>query len=1267
MPKAVKEKEITPSASYSAQNIQVLEGMEAVRKRPAMYIGDVGVRGLHHLVYEVVDNSVDEALTGHADKVDVVILPNNSVSVTDNGRGIPVDIHKGEKKPAVEVVLTMLHAGGKFDKKTYKVSGGLHGVGVSVVNALSELLEVEIRRGGNIYHQRYQRGKTASKLTTIGKSKTTGTKVTFKADKEIFNVPVDYHYEILANRLRELAFLNKGLTITLKDERSGKEKEDKYYFTGGIVSFVQELNKSKNPLHPKVIYFEGDKDNIQVQIAMQYNDGYAENIYSFVNNINTTEGGTHVSGFKSALTRCVNQYCKGKNILKDDISVQGDDIREGLITIISCKVPNPQFEGQTKTKLGNSEVEGLVESIVNEGLGKFFEENSSVANKIIEKAVLAAKAREAARKARELTRRKGALESGSLPGKLADCQENDAALCEVYLVEGDSAGGCFSGETKVALADGRQISFLQLIEEQSQGKQNYCYTINSEGHVAIASILNVRRTKKLAEVLKIVLDDGSEIVCTPDHRFMLRGGDYCQAKDLREDDSLMPFRRQLSKMGGRITIEGYEMVYDPQDSHWVFTHVLADEYNLKTGAYKKDHGQHRHHLDWDKLNNSPENLCRLTREEHLAVHRAMADKTLNRPEVREKLRKIRQTPEFRQKIRKAMLQPQMRKLLSERASKQWENQEYKKFMLEKFLEFYRTDANYQKTVHERLNKEQQKYWNLAKNRARQSQRVRDYYQAHPEAKESRRIEAENQWENVSLREWRRLKTQVQWTPEFRAKRKTAYDQTYLRKGLAVLHGLYSQNGIVSEAAYDAERRRVGDRSLIRLSTLCERFFGGDRQKLLEGVKNYNHRVKFVQKIAEKMDVFDLEVPTTHNFALATGIFVHNSAKMGRDRRFQAILPLKGKILNVEKARLHKILSNDEICTIINALGTGIGEEFNIDKLRYHKIVIMCDADVDGSHIRTLILTFFFRQMHALIEKGHIYIAQPPLYKIKRGKREEYIETEEQMSELLLELGSEDANLIRIKDKENIADKKLVELLKLLTSLEKIATGLSKRGVELPKYLSLINKKTKKLPLYRIKVDDEYQFLYDDDELSDIVKKQEKKKVKDAGDKSAEEKLQLVTKELDVVEFYESEDLAETVTKIEKLGVDIEDYSHAPEPEKTSKAKDKPAKSSKKATLYKWERKDEEPVYLSNLTEALRFAQTEGKKGMSIQRYKGLGEMNPEQLWETTMDPEKRTVLKVTLDDAVEADKTFTTLMGDEVDPRREFIHKYAREVRNLDI
>jgi DNA gyrase subunit B len=438
-----KEKENLSSApskvkAYDATTIQVLEGIEAVRRRPAMYIGDTYTRGLHHLVYEVVDNSIDEALAGVCNKIEVIVHSDNSVSVIDNGRGIPVDMHKTEKKPAVEVVLTMLHAGGKFDHQAYKVSGGLHGVGVSVVNALSIWLEVEVKRDGKIYHQRYERGKTASKLTVIGKAKTTGTKVTFKADKEIFK-SIDYSFDILSQRLRELAFLNKGLEVSLTDDRHDKKAEFK--FSGGIVSFVEYLNKNKNPLHNKVIYFDKEKEGVMLEAAVQYNDGYAENIFSFANNINTIEGGTHLSGFKSALTRAINQYAKNKNLLKDDIAISGDDAREGLTAVMSVKLPNPQFEGQTKTKLGNSEVEGLAASAVFDSLSSFFEENPPIANKIVDKVIVASRAREAARKARELTRRKGALESAGLPGKLADCSERDPQLCELYIVEGDSAGG----------------------------------------------------------------------------------------------------------------------------------------------------------------------------------------------------------------------------------------------------------------------------------------------------------------------------------------------------------------------------------------------------------------------------------------------------------------------------------------------------------------------------------------------------------------------------------------------------------------------------------------------------------------------------------------------------------------------------------------------------------------------------------------------------------------------------------------------------------
>lgn len=810
---------------YDARTIQVLEGVDAVRKRPAMYIGDVSTAGLHHLVYEVVDNGIDEAMAGYCKNIHVTVHADNSVTVADDGRGIPVDIHKTQKKPAVEVVMTTLHAGGKFDHRVYKVAGGLHGVGVSVVNALSEWLEVEVKRDGKVYHQRYERGRTVSKLTVVGKSAKTGTRVTFKADKEIFTQKIRYSFDILSQRLRELAFLNKGINIILEDE--DQDKRNEFNFSGGISSFVEYLNKNKTPLHKKVVYFAKEKDGVKAEVAMQYNDGYAENIFSYANNIHTIEGGTHLSGFKSALTRTINQYCKNKNLLKGGISLSGDDAREGLTAVISVKVLNPQFEGQTKAKLGNSEVSGIVESIVNESLGSFLEEHPSVGNVIAGKAVTASRAREAARKARELTRRKGALETGGLPGKLADCSEREPELCELYIVEGDSAGG--------------------------------------------------------------------------------------------------------------------------------------------------------------------------------------------------------------------------------------------------------------------------------------------------------------------------------------------------------------------------------------------------------------------------------------------------SARQGRDRRFQAILPIKGKILNVEKARLDKMLSNEEIRTIITALGTGIGkEEFDISRLRYNKIILMADADVDGSHIRTLLLTFFYRQVPELVEKGYIYIAQPPLYRIKRGKREEYIDTEERMNDLLLEMGSEGMSLKRAKDKKVFTDKQIKKLLELLVELEGLSRAVERKGVSLAKYLALRHPKTKKLPIFKVKVEHKDQFLYSDQELAKLTAEEEKRgkalELREAGEEANEK-----NKKLDVVEFYEAHELEKILEAIGKLDIDVVAHYEKPKEEEIGRTK-----KSKPSPIYKVTYDSEEkPVH--SLKELLRFVKSVAKKGMMIQRYKGLGEMNPAQLWETTMDPARRTILKVTLEDAVKADEMFTVLMGDVVQPRREFIEAHAREVRNLDI
>ena len=805
------------SGDYGANNIQILEGMEAVRKRPAMYIGDTFARGLHHLVYEVVDNSVDEALAGFCTDIKVIIHEGDSISVEDNGRGIPVGIHKTEKKPAVEVVLTTLHAGGKFDHDTYKVSGGLHGVGVSCVNALSNWLEVEVKRDGKIHHQRYEKGMTKSKLKVMGKTKSSGTKITFKPDETIFEQTTKFTFDTLAKRLRELAFLNKGLKITLKDERDGKDKESEFYFKGGIISFIENLTEKKEKIHKKVVFFEKEADNIQIETALQYDGGYSENVYTYANNINTTEGGTHLSGFRSALTRAINSYAKSKKLLKDGVSIVGDDTREGLTAVISVKIPDPQFEGQTKTKLGNSEVEGLVSSATFEALGSFFEENPSVAKKIVEKIITASRAREAARKARELTRRKGALDSASLPGKLADCSQRDPELCEIYLVEGDSAGG--------------------------------------------------------------------------------------------------------------------------------------------------------------------------------------------------------------------------------------------------------------------------------------------------------------------------------------------------------------------------------------------------------------------------------------------------SAKQGRDRTFQAILPLKGKILNVEKSRMDKILSNEEIRTIITALGAGVGNEFNLEKLRYHKIIIMCDADVDGSHIRTLLLTLLYRQMRSLIEAGHVYIAQPPLYKLKKGKREEYIESEEEMNAIILDMGSEGLKLKKIKGTKTFNSTQFKDILNTIVDLERVIGILARKGVDFEEYIQSYNPKTKKMPVYYIRIDGKNHFLTTEDELAKLTKGSD---------------------DVKYTELFEHQDLDLIEQNFQKYDLSSSEYlkpdlSQPIEVNVKGKAKSKSAKKEPvlKPVFEIQNDKDKKEFY--SLEGVLEFVRTQANKGVQLQRYKGLGEMNPQQLWETTMDPQRRTILQVELEDAVEVDKTFSMLMGDEVAPRREFIETNAHEVQDLDV
>jgi len=1062
------------------ERIRVLDGLEAVRSLPGMYIGSTGPVGLHHLVNEVVDNSIDEAMAGHCTEIAVTLNRDGSVTVSDDGRGIPVYIIEDYGKPAVEIVMTVLHAGGKFDKSTYKVSGGLHGVGVSVVNALSEWLRVEIHKNGSVHVQEYVRGAPKYDLKVIGETDRTGTAITFKPDPRIFE-ETEFSFDTLSKRLRELAYLNHGVRITIRDERGEPypEAEDTHQFDGGIVSFVEYLNENKSTLHDPA-YFKKQKDDTDIEIAIQYNEGYSDNVLSFVNSINTREGGTHLSGFKSALTRSINKYAKENKLVKEGGGeISGRDTLEGLTAVISVRLASPQFEGQTKMKLGNIEVKGLVQSLVGEGLDEFLEENPKTAKKVIDKIIEAAKAWSAAKKARELTRRKTALESGSLPGKLADCSERDPAKSEIYLVEGDSAGGCFHGDTEVALADGRSLSFKEIVTEQSMGKDHFCYTIRRGGQVGLERIRDARMTRANAEVVRVTLDTGETLICTPDHRFMVRDGSYKPAAALTPDDSLMPLYRKLSDINeSGITINEYEMVWDPRSETWLFTHVLADWYNRWQGVYAEADGDHCHHIDFNKHNNNPTNIRRLPRDEHMALHRVHINQTLHTPEAIEKCRKIHQSGEFRAMMSERMMQPETRQLLSEQAKAQWEDDTYKDYMVERWRAFYDANGDYRRENNQRLYQAQRRYWGDEDNRQAQAERVRQYFADHPDVREDFSERAKQQWQDKDLLEWRREKTRQQWTPEFRAKRHAALHRTYYAKTIAALLQFQTEQNELDLDSYCAHRLAKRDSTLLRFDSFCQRYFDGDAIRAREAVLNHNHRIVSVERVDERVDVYDIEVPGTHNFALSSGVFVHNSAKQGRDRKFQAILPLRGKILNVEKARLHKILRNNEIRTMITAFGTGIGEEFDITKARYHQISIMTDADVDGSHIRTLLLTFLYRYMPELIEAGYVYIAQPPLYQVKRGKVRRYAFSDEELDAIRAEIG---------------------------------------------------------------------------------------------------------------------------------------------------------------------------------------------KDGITVQRYKGLGEMNPSQLWETTMDPETRMMLQVTIEDAIAADRMFTILMGDAVEPRRAFIEKHAREVENLDV
>jgi DNA gyrase/topoisomerase IV subunit B/transcriptional regulator with XRE-family HTH domain len=942
--------------AYTEEDIQKLNPMEHIRLRPGMYVGGKDSRALHHLIYEVVDNSVDEALAGRCDHIIVTLHDDNWASIMDNGVGIPVGIHKKEGVSTLQMVMTEVGTGAKFGNSAYKVSGGLHGVGVSAVNALSSQLTAQVRRDGHLWEQTYHEGKPSTEVEKIRKLESdepTGTIITFQPDFTVLE-PNDFNYQTLAHRFREMAFVTRKVTITLRDERVKPiPRETTFYFEGGLHSFVKFLNRNRNAVHEPV-YLEREIDytperddpyTIGIEVAFQYTDSSNVTELAFANTINTPDGGAHLTGLRSAVTGVINRYARKAGMLKEkDNNFSGTDTLEGLTAIVSIKHPDPSFESQTKVKLINPEVQGAVSSVVTEAFNEFLEVNPREARRIVEKCMTSMRAREAARKARDLVRSgPSLLESTTLPGKLADCSKHGEGS-EIYIVEGDSAGGCFSGDTKVALADGRNITFAELVEEQADGQEHFGYTIRHDGTVGIERIINARITKRRAEVIRLTLDNGEQITCTPDHRFMLRDGSYKQAVDLTSDDSLMPLQRKFSDMNEPgITIGGYEMVWNPRSDSWLFTHLIADWYNRWQSIYEKEDGDHCHHIDFNKYNNNPTNLRRMPADEHLALHREHMHRTLHRPDVVEKGRQHRQSDEFRAMMSERMQQPETKQILSEQAKAQWADEEYKAYMTQKWREFYEANEEYRQINRDQLNEAQLKYWSDENNRQLQADRVRAYFEANPEARQLASEKAKEQWQDEALVEWRRGKTKEQWTPEFRAKRKATLQRTYYNKTIAALKQVEIERGAIDLAAYREYRLQTRDKSLLRFDTFCQRYFDNDKQKALEAVSNYNHRIVAVSTLNELMDVYDIEIPHTHNFALASGVFVHNSAKQGRDRHFQAILPLRGKILNTERARLDKMLDNNEIKALISALGTGISDDFDVSRIRYERVIIMSVA------------------------------------------------------------------------------------------------------------------------------------------------------------------------------------------------------------------------------------------------------------------------------------------------------------------------------------
>ncbi len=999
-----------PQRQQTGQDIRALEGLEAVRLRPGMYIGGTDVHALHHLVYEVVDNAIDEAMAGRCDFIQVVIHADSSITISDNGGGIPVEKHWQKGISTLELVLTSLHAGGKFGGGAYKVSGGLHGVGVKAVNAVSEWLVAEVHRDGYVWQQRYVRGEPQGDVEAIEplpEGAPTGTFIRFYPDALIFEGvrrDFDFNFKTLADRFREMAYVTRGVTIRLVDERETPlPRETTFYFEGGLRSFVRYLNRNRDAVHDVVAGMGESKFTMlaegreveaamEVEFAFQYTETTNTTELAFANTINTPDGGTHQTGLRSALTRVINAYARKAGLLKErDANFTGRHTLEGLTAIVSVRHPAPQFESQTKVKLMNAEVSAAVSSVVSEAFTEFLENNPKDARKIVDKCLSTMRIQDALDKQRELLlgERKSLLANTTLPGKLADCSDRGLQT-ELFLVEGDSAGGCFVGSTKVRLASGLVKTFRELAEDWTLGITHFGYASNEVGDVRIVPLVEPRMTKRHAELVEVELDNGERIRCTPDHLFRLRDGSYRAAAQLQAGDSLMALKTRLTQEGEQ-PAPGYEMVWMNNRGAWWHTHHLADLYNLLTKAYTKKAGNVRHHVDLNKLNNDPRNIQRMFWGEHQQLHAQLAGEMAKRlwqdPAYRQK--RVR---ELREQAIRQWQDPAYRQYMRDRVKLQRQDETLNEKLLQGFQEWFNSlSADEYQVYCERMREYQAAYWSNPEHRAAQSERTRRYFEENPDARERNRQIALAQWEDEELRAWRSEKTREQWqneayrlrhiatvkawleaNPEHRQKMRAGLDvywsdrirsektlsalatwrettppeerganvrEGHRRKALALLNSVLTSENV--ESAYETLRLQKAP-TAPKFARLLE-YFEGDREKLLEAAQNHNCKVMAVHQLEEREDVYDLTVDHYHNFALAAGVFVHNSAKQARDRHFQAILPLRGKILNTERATLNRILDSQEIKSLIAALGTGIREDFNVEKLRYGRVLLLSVA------------------------------------------------------------------------------------------------------------------------------------------------------------------------------------------------------------------------------------------------------------------------------------------------------------------------------------